>query len=79
MQQPFRNGECNSNLLPCVDTLFSKYFVVAGNPDPPVVVSKVLADSAHSYLVAWLNQHAQGVTEYIIMYRKIPVSTTIQI
>jgi hypothetical protein len=54
-------------------------FCVAGNPDPPVVVSKVLADSAHSYLVAWLNQHAQGVTEYIIMYRKIPVSTKFQI
>jgi hypothetical protein len=39
-----------------------------------VVVSKVLADSGHSYLVSWLNQHAQGVTEYTLMYRKIPVS-----
>jgi hypothetical protein len=79
MQPPFRKGERNSDLLPCVGTSLLKIFGVAGNPDPPVVVSKVLADSAHSYLVAWLNQHAQGVTEYIIMYRKIPVSTTIQI
>jgi hypothetical protein len=73
MQQPFRNGERHTD-LPCVQNIG-----VAGNPDPPVVVSKVLADSAHSYLVAWLNQHAQGVTEYIIMYRKIPVSTKLQI
>jgi hypothetical protein len=45
-----------------------------GNPDPPVVVSKVLADSGQSYLVSWLNQNSQGVTEYTVMYRKIPVS-----
>ena len=39
-----------------------------------MVVSKVLADSGHSYLVSWLNQNSQGVTEYTVMYRKIPVS-----
>ncbi|XP_023327934.1 opioid-binding protein/cell adhesion molecule [Eurytemora carolleeae] len=50
----------------------SKSVLIRGNPDPPQVLSKDVADRKNSYTLIWKSEPQQNISLYQIMNRKLP-------